>query len=167
MPRFEFEQASDADDWTDRTTRILNVVVRGTGLVLLLTGVYVALLVISSAWSLYDDPASIESFAHAIERGSNLDLTLSQSATAGRRQLEAPAADAEVTQESESAAAPVFRFSYFAAWLIAILLLMLVGRLAIAAVKTGGELALYDVQVRKLARALLQERTRSERAGGS
>ena len=49
------------------------------------------------------------------------------------------------------------------AWLIAILLLLLVGRLAIAAVRTGGELALYDVQVKKLARALIKERALTAR----
>ena len=39
--------------------------------------------------------------------------------------------------------------------------LLLVGRLAIAAVRTGGELALYDVQVKKLARARIEERART------
>lgn len=155
MPRFEFDQDTDADDWVDRSTRLMNLVVRGLGLILLLTGLFVALMVISSAWSLYDDPVKIESFARAIERGSNLDLTLSQSASAGRSQLDAAGNDS-----GESAAGPdqpAFRLSYFAAWLIVILLLMLIGRLSIAAVRTGGELALYDVQVRKLARALVRE----------
>ena len=59
-------------------------------------------------------------------------------------------------------APPGLRFSYFVAWLIAIMLLLLIGRLSIAAVRTGGELALYDVKVGKLARALLKERMRSE-----
>lgn len=168
MPRFEFDQSTDPDDWVERSTRLLNLVVRGMGLVLLLTGLFVALLVISSAWSLYNEPQRIEAFARAVERGSNLDLTLSQSASAGRRQLETAGIDeaasgsAAVTP-AEPEAQPVFRFSYFAAWLIVILLLLLIGRLAIAAVRTGGELALYDVQVRKLARALVREGARAER----
>ena len=160
MPRFEFDQSPDSGDLVDQATRILNFVVRGFGLVLLLVGIIVALMVITSAWSLYDDPEKIESFARAIERGSNLDLSLSSAKTAGRGQLEPSAVDGGPIPEETVAPQPEFRFSYFIAWLIAILLLMMIGRLSITAVRTGGELALYDVQVRKLARALLEERAR-------
>ncbi len=41
--------------------------------------------------------------------------------------------------------------------MIAILLLMLIGRLAIAAVKTGGELALYDLQIKRFAKYLTEQ----------
>ncbi len=162
VPRFEFDQATDNGDWVDNSTRIMNLVVRGFGLALLLVGIFVALMVISSAWALYDDPASIEAFALAIERGSNLDLTLSSAADAGQKQLEStPKVDGERAATPPLPPQPEFRFSYFAAWLIALLLLMLIGRLAIAAVRTGGELALYDVQVKKLARALTEERAKA------
>jgi hypothetical protein len=33
---------------------------------------------------------------------------------------------------------------------------MLVGRLAIAAIKTGGELALYDLQIKRFAKYLVE-----------
>ncbi|MCZ6666500.1 MAG: hypothetical protein O7B81_14445 [Gammaproteobacteria bacterium] len=160
MPRFEFEQSPDSGDLVDQGTRILNLVVRGFGLVLLLVGMIVALMVITSAWSLYDDPEKIESFARAIEHGSNLDLSLSSAKTTGRRQLDSSSVDGGPILEETVAPRPEFRFSYFIAWLIAILLLMMIGRLSITAVRTGGELALYDVQVKKLARALLEERAR-------
>ena len=120
-------------------------------------------MVIASAWSLYEQPARIEAFAREIERGSNLDLTLSQAVAAGREQVEAAlAARPEFGGAAPPAAtpAPGFRLSYFIAWLLAILLLLLIGRLALGAVRTGGELALYDVKVGKLARALLRERQR-------
>jgi hypothetical protein len=162
VPRFEFDQRPASGDSVDQGTRILNIIVRGFGLVLLLVGMIVALMVITSAWSLYDDPEEIEAFARAIEHGSNLDLTLSRAKSAGREQLETGTTDDGSTPEYADVPRPEFRFSYFVAWLIAILLLMLIGRLSIAAVRTGGELALYDVQVKKLARALLQERARSE-----
>ena len=181
MPKFQFEQdpASDTDDWTSRPGRLINLVVRGLGLILLVIGFVVALMVIHSAWTLLDDPQSIEPFAAAVERGSNLDLTLSSAAASARRDLESPAAtltpdgadpaspgantvNNASTPNSQAAPPPGLRFSYFVAWLISILLLLLIGRLAIAAIRTGGELALYDVKVGKLARALLRERTRAE-----
>ena len=156
MPRFEFDQSPDSGNLVDQGTRIFNLVVRGFGLVLLLVGISVALMVITSAWSLYDDPKKIESF----ERGSNLDLSLSSAKTTGRRQLESGSEDRGPLLEENVAPQPEFRFSYFVAWLIAILSLMMIGRLSIAAVRTGGELVIYDVQVKKLAPALLEERAR-------
>ena len=163
MPRFEFEQDQPViGDWIDQSTRIMNLVVRAFGFVLLVVGLVVALMVVGSAWALYKNPENIESFARAVEHGSNLDLTLSNATAAGRHQLDANGESAADTAAVSSVGdtSPAFRFSYFVAWLLAILLLLLVGRLAIAAVRTGGELALYDVQVKKLARALIEERTR-------
>jgi hypothetical protein len=159
VARFEFKQDPPPADWVDRSTSLLNLTVRSLGLLLLLVGMFVALMTIVSAWSLYANPATIENFAHAVERGSHLDLTLAQVAGS-----DAPA-DAEIEplpgpRPAAAPAQPVFRFSYFVAWLLAILLLLLIGRLAIAAVRTGGELALYDVQVKKLARELVEARSR-------
>jgi hypothetical protein len=54
-----------------------------------------------------------------------------------------------------------FRLSYFVAWVISLLLLMLIGRLAIAAIKTGGELVLYDRHVQQLAREIVRESRRA------
>lgn len=162
MARFEFRQDPPSADWVERSTGLLNLTVRGLGLLLLLVGMFVALMTIVSAWSLYANPATIENFARAVEHGSHLDLTLAQ-VSAG----EAAEDDALVplpgvrAKPAAAPAQPSLRFSYFVAWIIAILLLLLIGRLAIAAVRTGGELALYDVQVKKLVRALLEERTRT------
>lgn len=165
MARFEFKQDPPDQDWLARSDRRLNLVVRGLGLVLLVVGLIVALTVIVSAWKLYLSPTHIERFAQAVERGSHLDFALSGASQRGQQQLDssdrAGVSSAPATTSSASTAPQTgFRFSYFAAWLIAILLLLLIGRLAIAAVRTGGELALYDVQVKKLARALIAEHTR-------
>lgn len=160
MARFEFKQDPPDEDWLARGDRQLNLVVRGFGLVLLVVGLIVALTVIGSAWSLYLSPTHIERFAQAVEQGSHLDLTLSRTTQHGQQQLDsADSAGVSATPRTPSSIAtqPGLRLSYFMAWLIAILLLLLVGRLAIAAVRTGGELALYDVQVKKLARALIKE----------
>ncbi|MGH6636283.1 MAG: hypothetical protein ACRED0_09190, partial [Gammaproteobacteria bacterium] len=58
----------------------------------------------------------------------------------------------------------VFKLSYFAAWGIVIMLLLLIGRLAMIAIKTGGELALYDRHVKHLARV---EKPSSDRSAHS
>ena len=112
-------------------------------------------MVVGSAWALYKNPENIESYTRAVEHGSNLDLTLSTAAAAGRHQLDAngeSAADTAAASGVEDTS-PAFCFSYFVAWLLVILLLLLVGGLAIAAVRTDGELVLYDVQVKKLVSA--------------
>ena len=171
MARFEFKQDPPDEDWLARGDRLLNLVVRGFGLMLLVVGLIVALTVIVSAWSLYLSPTHIERFAQAVEQGSHLDLTLSHVTQRGQQQLDSsdragtsPAPRAPTS--ASLATQPGFRFSYFMAWLLAILLLLLIGRLAIAAVRTGGELALYDVQVKKLARALIHERARTPTNSG-
>ena len=163
MARFEFKQDPPDEDWLTRSDRQLNLVVRGFGLVLLVVGLIVALTVIVSAWSLYLSPTHIERFAQAVEQGSHLDLTLTNATQRGQQQLDSSdRAGVSATPRTPISIAtqPGLRLSYFMAWLIAILLLLLVGRLAIAAVRTGGELALYDVQVKKLARALIKESAR-------
>jgi hypothetical protein len=160
VPRFEFKQDPPDAEWLTRGDRLFNLAVRGLGLVLLVTGLIVALTVIVSAWSLFEDPVRIENFARAVERGSNLDLTLAKVARSGQLELDSGdrVTPADAGSPAAPAPAPSFRFSYFAAWLLALLLLLLIGRLAIAAVRTGGELALYDVELRRLGRALVRER---------
>lgn len=168
MARFEFKQDPPPIEGIERAERVLNLVVRCFGLALMVVGLIVSLTVIFSAWSLYRSPTHIESFAQAVEQGSHLDLTLSRATQRGQQQLDtndmagvSPLSRAADTSPPAPAPLASFRFSYFMAWLIAMLLLLLVGRLAIAAVRTGGELALYDVQVKKFARALIQERART------
>ncbi len=164
MARFEFKQDPPPEQWIDRSTSLLDLTVRSLGLVLLIVGLFVTLLVIMSAWSLYDNPQTIETFAQAVERGSHLDLTLARATAEGRQEADLGVAPelARAPTASNVSTPPEFRFSYFAAWLIAILLLLLIGSLAIAAVRTGGGLALHDVQLKKLARQLIDERAAAE-----
>ena len=168
MARFEFKQDPPPVEGIERAERVLNLVVRCCGLALMVVGLIVSLTVIFSAWSLYRSPTHIESFAQAVEHGSHLDLTLSRATQRGQQQLDtndmagvSPLPRAADTSTPAPTQLASFRFSYFMAWLIAILLLLLVGRLAIAAVRTGGELALYDVEVKKFARALIKEQARA------
>lgn len=141
------------------------LLVRGAGFVLMTIGLWVALAVVVEAWSLYRSPAGIERMAQAIERGSHLDQSLARGSGSGSGSKaepdEAIAGTANAPDKSDSVLG--FRLSYFVAWVISLLLLMLIGRLAIVAVKTGGELVLYDRQVQRLAREIVREARRAPR----
>ncbi|MGR8948775.1 MAG: hypothetical protein ACU84Q_12055 [Gammaproteobacteria bacterium] len=148
MSRYQFDDVSEPTSWSEKSTEITHVIVRAFGFLLMIIGLWIGLKAINEAWGLYKEPQNIERFARAIEKGSNLDKALSTVQNGD-------AQDGGTAAQQESVLG--FRLSYFAAWILAILLLMLVGRLALAAVKTGGELALYDMQIKKFAKLLAQE----------
>ena len=78
MTRFQFNDDTPADSPIERGTRLAQTIVRGGGFLLLVVGLWIALAVISEAWSLYRHPEQIERIAAAIEHGSNLDQTLAK-----------------------------------------------------------------------------------------
>ena len=127
---------------------VLNIVVRLCGLILLFIGLWIAIQVFNEALSLYREPANIERVAAAIEAGSNIDKSI------------APIRDSILEDETDStqtaavATTGGFRISYFIAWIVQLLLLLLLARISVMAVKTGGELALYDAQIKRFARQL-------------
>jgi len=144
----------------DAGRNIMSFLVRILGFFLLLAGLWVALQVLLTAQDLYEHPEKIERFAVAIEKGSNIDKTL------------APIRDSLILQshsengvqrynETEQRPAPAgtgnIRVSYFFAWVIALLLLLLIARISLTAIKTGGELVLFDMQIKQLARMLAKE----------
>lgn len=136
-------------------------IVRGCGLLVLLVGLAVLLKVVKEALILYEDPTRIEILAARIESAANLDVNLSP---AGPR-LDAPGQDAPAQNApalpqarsgdtgpgaapppappARRVARPGLRLSYFVAWIIELLLLLLIARIGLAAIKTGGELVLY------------------------
>lgn len=154
--------------------QITSVIVRLIGMLILFVGLYVGLKVILEAWGLYQSPERIEPFAAAIERGSNIDRIFS--ATVKRISSEIsedvvmPSAGeahvSEATPARASAAAPdkTLRLSYFAAWLIAMMLFLIIGSLAMSAISTGGRLALYDTEMRKFSRQVVREFQRYKKA---
>ncbi len=137
-------------------TRFIDIFVQLLGVVLVLVGMWIGIKVVLEAWDLYRDPGRIEYFAKAVASGSNLDRLLAPppepSGGAGSR---------EPTARGEHSASEDLRLSYFLAWGIALLLLLLVGRLAMTAVKTGAELALHEVGSRMFTRTLAKELRRS------
>ena len=144
----------------DAGRNIMSFLVRILGFFLLLAGLWVALQVLLTAQDLYEHPEKIERFAIAIEKGSNIDKTLapirdslilqSQSENGVQRYD-------ETKQRSAPAGTGNIRVSYFFAWVIALLLLLLIARISLTAIKTGGELVLFDMQIKQLARTLAKE----------
>jgi hypothetical protein len=134
---------------------VLSIVVRICGLLLLFIGLWIAIQVFSEALALYKDPTNIERMATAIEAGSNIDKSIApiQESLLGEDEV---TADAE---ENVNANTKIngngIRLSYFIAWVVDLLLLLLLARIALAAIKTGGELALYDTQIKKFAKQLI------------
>lgn len=135
------------------TNDILGIIVRLLGLVILVIGLTVALKVIIEAWELYREPQNIERFATAIEQGSGLDSLINNFAQ------KSSSHDAEVAISELKRPTPPqsLRLTYFVAWIIVVLLLMVIGGLGMSAIRTGGQLALYDLQVKRFAREVLNE----------
>lgn len=150
----------------DISKGIMAVFVRLLGFILLLAGLWVAFEVLFEAWDLYQQPEKIERFARAIEKGSNIDkslVSLRDSVIAapsdGATGTENPEnmSQFEETRGSTQASADNVRVSYFLAWVIAILLLLLIARISLGVIKTGGELVLYDLQIKQFAKMLVRE----------
>ena len=140
------------------------IIVRVIGLFLLLAGLWVAIQVMLEALELYQKPQKIERFAIAIEQGSNIDkslVSLRQSVI-----QESADEDADTITPSEPQAKAYqspgnVRVSYFLAWVIVILLLLLIARISLTAIKTGGELVLYDMQIKQFAKMLVRESSKA------
>lgn len=136
----------------ESSQNVLGIVVRMCGLLLLFIGLWIAIQVFSEALALYKDPTNIERMATAIEAGSNIDKSI---VPIRDSLLEGEEIETETAIKPDSDA-HAFRISYFIAWVVDLLLLMLLARIAIMAIKTGGELALYDAQIKRLARQIVR-----------
>lgn len=135
-------------------TEVITTIVRLLGMTLVIIGLYIGMKVVFEAWALYEEPQRIERFAKAIEHGSQLDSLIASFADKAPDGEENGAIQQEPLQHAKK---PKIRLTYFLAWGIVMILLMVIGSLASTAVKTGGQLALYDLQVKQLARQLLKQ----------
>ena len=145
--------------------QLLAILVRLLGLCFLVVGIGATVVILHEAWMLYQEPARIDRFALAIERGSNLDkiFALSGNETAGSSEQGAGAGDSSSQSgSSESAASTNLRLSYFAGWFLVLLLMLVASITAIAAVSAGGRLVLYDTDIRQLSRAVVKEVRRNK-----
>ncbi len=136
---------------------VLAAVVRLVGVAVLLVGLWAGIKIILEAWALYEDPQRIERFATAIQAGSNVDGIIGSLAGGGE-------GEAEGAAPVRKAGPGAVRLSYFAAWFVVLMLMFVIGSLAMAAITTGGHLALYDLQVRRHSRAVINEVRKLRRA---
>lgn len=149
------------------STSLLHGAMRVLGVLVLMVGLWLGLNVVLEAWKLYVEPARIERFAQAIERGSNIDRTFAPSRSEVSDTMHQPGEEWQGEMPREGMAERVtvapngqnahLRPSYFFAWVIVLVLLMVIGRLAVSAIRVGSDLALYDVQLRSFARTLVKE----------
>jgi len=142
------------------STDFLSIIVRLFGLALLVIGLYIGIKVIFEAWHLYEQPQRIERFADAIEHGSNLDALLASVTSDKPPSLLEQSNTAVPTPAKKTT--PQLKMTYFLAWGIVVVLLMVIGSLASTAIKTGGQLALYDLQVKQIAKQLLTDAKKAE-----
>lgn len=132
----------DAFAWSEG---IIGLVVRLAGIALLVLGAALALKVVVEAVGLYQQPSRIERFARAVEQGSHIDRVLSPD-------TDHVATDSGgATAQAATAAPTVLRLSYFAAWFIVLMLLLVVSGIAVSLVSAGGRLALGAGQPRRRA----------------
>ena len=146
-------------NFEDTSKNLMSIVVRCIGLFLLLAGLWVAIQVMLEALDLYRKPQQIERFAIAIERGSNIDKSL----VSIRKQVSNQSRSNETSSSEVNRTSNDIRISYFFAWAIVLLLLLLIGRISLTAIKTGGELVLYDMQIKQFARMLVKESNKFDR----
>ena len=126
----------------------LSIMVRVVGVVVLFVGLWVGIKVILEAWALYEQPQRIVRFADDIQKHSNIDGVIGSLGTA---------TGADKAQQAGSGPGNGLRLSYFAAWFIALLLIFVIGSLAMSAITTGGQLALYDLQLKRYSRSVIKE----------
>lgn len=166
MSQFKFKNKNEAksaatdqssmQSLNEATRDILSIVVRLCGMVLLFIGLWIAIQVFNEALALYKDPSNIERVAIAIEQGSGIDQSLAPLKESLMGEDEQDPAQSIQQQTAPTNGGSGIRISYFIAWVVDLLLLLLLARISLMAIKTGGELALYDAQVKKLARQLVQ-----------
>lgn len=145
MYDFKQEPEDTKRSISDAISAGLMMIVRAFGFILLLIGLWLAFSVMSEAWGLYENPVKIEELAAKIEQGSRIDQNLNSMTS-----------DSEESSATNNTSSGV-RVSYFFAWIIAVIMLLLIGRISLMAIKVGGELVLYDVQIKRFARELLKE----------
>lgn len=151
MYEFKDDQPQPQDTAVPSRAGWPELFVRGIGIVLLLVGLWSSVHVLVEALKLYRDPLRVEDLAAAIEQGSNLDRALRRSTHEETAGADRPAGVASLSEQAPSRG---IRLTYFVAWVIALLLLMLITMIAFSAVRTGSELVLQDARLKTLVRNL-------------
>lgn len=106
---------------------VMSIIVRFCGLMLLFIGLWIAIQVFNEALALYKDPANIERMATAIEAGSNIDKSIVpiRDSLLGEEDTDTETEVATKAKDNTDG----FRISYFIAWIVDLLLLLLLARI--------------------------------------
>ena len=112
--------------------------VRALGVVIMLVGLWMGVKLANECWDLYRNPQKISEFANIVDKESGLNRF------------------AENLPIQNQAASKV-NVSYFVAWVIAIMLLFLIGRICLWAIAEGGKLALYNADTERIAKAMVKQ----------
>ena len=126
------------------TAIIASALARALGLVLIMVGVWAAVMVVIEAWNLYSDPDSIQDFAASLERASGLDEYLAGRTLPPRESpsdvIGGPGLTQALTTGPGTQSGSQLKVSYLFAWPLVVLLLLLIGKLASLAIEAGARL---------------------------
>jgi hypothetical protein len=158
--------------------------IRLIGLGVLLAGLYSAAQVGVKAWELLENTDQVTRLSESIEKQSHLNafvgemqglMNLIKKSRDSAQLLSdvghpsAPIPSSTATQNQVAGNPPLFNASYFSAWGIVLVLLALIAKISLWAVREGGKLALYSVnsdkQLKGILRELIAEVRRSGRSG--
>jgi hypothetical protein len=135
----------------------LTNIIRGIGIIILFLGLWIGLKIVNTSWSLFEDDTVIDNLAKKIESRSHIDSTISSlfKARNDNNSNELPkVSDIKESEKTNQLAEPVttkqkyssldslknFQPSYFLAWLVGVILLILVGHISALAITTGAKL---------------------------
>ena len=158
--------------------------IRLIGLGVLLAGLYSAAQVGIKAWELLENTDQVTRLSESIEKQSHLNTFVGEmrglmdliKKTRESGQLlsdvgqgTTPKTYGSATPNQVSNDPPLFNASYFSAWGIVLVLLALIAKISLWAVREGGKLALYSVnsdqQLKGILRELITEVRRTGRTG--
>jgi hypothetical protein len=127
---------------------IANALVRISGVVLVAVGVWAAISVVFEAWNLYRDPTRVERFAAVLEEATGLHAP-GASGKKNQRMPDAgknsnPAGVARSSGEAKDRDPLALRLVYLFAWLLIVLLLLMIGKLANWTIVAGARLVFAD-----------------------
>lgn len=146
---------------TIQWSNLFETIVRLVGAVIMIVGVVVALQVLRHAWDLFNDHASVVAFGEKIEKASNLNnafnTLLGESLAEFRLHARQVFDPNNANNQQPAARFEPWNLSYFVAWFVKILLLLLIARIGFWAMSEGGKLALVSLGERTLAKNMTRE----------
>jgi len=118
-------RASDNRVSTKPLESVVGAAARISGLILVLSGIAALIFALLEVWALYFHPENILSLAAAIEQATRVDASLIGGA---------------IAKSAAGGDDGIYTFSYFLAWLLKLVLLLLIGKLAFWSIGAGKEL---------------------------